>query len=120
MKQKKLFILISALIVVLLISGCVKSSNPKEAASSEGQAPTSSADSAGGKTITLAYSQGAGQTMDPHDAGDLTSASYAFALYDQLVTSGTEEVGGKTLGRTDQIVPSLAKSWKISDDLTTY
>ncbi|CAK4829122.1 unnamed protein product [Aphanomyces euteiches] len=58
--------------------------------------------------------------MDPHDAGDLTSASYAFALYDQLVTSGTEEKDGKTLGRTDQIVPSLAEKWTISEDLKTY
>ncbi|BBH23459.1 peptide ABC transporter substrate-binding protein [Paenibacillus baekrokdamisoli] len=125
MKQQKYFIFISALLVVLLLSGCAKSSNPKEntSPSTTGETQTNTPDTskpAAGKTITIAYSQGAGQTMDPHDAGDLTSASYAFALYDQLVTSGTEEKDGKTLGRTDQIVPSLAESWKVSDDLKTY
>ncbi|PWW08768.1 peptide/nickel transport system substrate-binding protein [Paenibacillus cellulosilyticus] len=120
MTQKKFNVLIAALLVVLLLAGCAKNSNSNDTASTDGQSTTASTESAAGKTITLAYSQGAGQTMDPHDAGDLTSASYAFALYDQLVTSGTEEVDGKTMGRTDQIVPSLAESWTISDDLTTY
>ncbi|MFD3260619.1 ABC transporter substrate-binding protein [Paenibacillus lentus] len=123
MNKSKLFILISALLVLALVSGCAQSSNPKGAASNNpgnNAEKSSGADSAAGQTITIAYSQGAGQTMDPHDAADLTSASYSFALYDQLVTSATETVDGKTVGRTDQVVPSLAESWKISDDLTTY
>lgn len=123
MKKSNLFILISALLVLALASGCAQSSNPKGAAGNNTATKAGNStgtDSAAGKTITIAYSQGAGQTMDPHEAADLTSASYAFALYDTLVTSATEEVDGRTVGRTDKVVPSLAESWKVSDDLTTY
>ncbi|REK64423.1 MULTISPECIES: ABC transporter substrate-binding protein [Cohnella] len=126
MKRQKLLVFISTLLVVLLLAGCTKSANPREgagaspSASDSGAQSSQPAESAGAKTITIAYSQGAGQTMDPHEAGDLTSASYAFALYDQLVTSGTEEKDGKTIGRTDKIEPSLAEKWTVSDDLKTY
>lgn len=130
MKNRKLLVLISTIVAVLLLAGCTNSANPKggasaspsasPSASSGGAEASPSGEAAGGGTITIAYSQGAGQTMDPHEAGDLTSASYAFALYDQLVTSGTEEKDGKTVGRTDQIAPSLAEKWTVSDDGKTY
>ncbi|TVY03165.1 ABC transporter substrate-binding protein [Cohnella terricola] len=120
MKRQKLLIVISAMLAILLLAGCAKSANPKNNASPSASGEAQPSKPAGGDTITIAYSQGAGQTMDPHDAGDFTSASYAFALYDQLVTSGTEEKDGKTIGRTDLIVPSLAESWTVSDDLKTY
>ncbi|WP_372813133.1 ABC transporter substrate-binding protein [Paenibacillus sp.] len=122
MKPNKLIMIISAILILVLAAGCTNSANPKPGAnnSEQPQAGANNDTPAAGQTITIAYSQGAGQTMDPHEAADLTSASYAFALYDQLVTSGTETKDGKTVGRTDQIVPSLAEKWTISDDKKTY
>ncbi|REK76705.1 ABC transporter substrate-binding protein [Paenibacillus paeoniae] len=112
----------SLLLMSVVIAGCTNSANPKgnETAPSSTPAAGTENQPAKGSTITIAYSQGAGQTMDPHEAADLTSASYALALYDQLVTSATEEKDGKTVGRTDKVVPSLAKEWKVSDDGLTY
>ncbi|UVI30743.1 ABC transporter substrate-binding protein [Paenibacillus spongiae] len=123
MKKKQLLAVISALLILSIIVGCTNSANPKNNAGTGDQTQNNKSDGssdAQGKTVTIAFSQGAGQTMDPHDAADLTSGSYVFALYDQLVTSGTEEKDGKTVGRTDLIEPSLAEKWTISDDLKTY
>ena len=94
---------IAVLALALLVStGC--------AANANSESSTSDA-----KTLTVAYSDG-GQTLDPAEANDLTSDTFAVSAYDQLVTYGTEN--GKA--RTDKIVPMLAKSWTVSQDNLTY
>ncbi|MCM3568669.1 ABC transporter substrate-binding protein [Neobacillus mesonae] len=115
-RRANIFILLFVMAAGLLLSACAENANQKANSNTKG----TNQEGKGDNTITIAYSQGSGQTMDPHEAGDLTSASYAFALYDQLVTSGTEEKDGKKVGRTDLIKPSLAESWEISKDGLEY
>ena len=113
MKNRKILGFLGAAAMTVLLAGCAESANDNSGAKDTAK------DNADNK-VTIAYAEGSGQTMDPHNAADLTSASYAFAMYDQLVTSGTEEKDGKTVGRTDIVEPSLAESWDISEDGLTY
>lgn len=94
---------------VLLVTGCSANANTN----------ANSTENSGATTITAAYSEG-GTTLNPTEANDVTSDTFVLAAYDQLVTYATEEVDGKQVAKTDEIVPMIASSWEVSDDDTAY
>jgi len=59
------------------------------------------------------------KTLDPHTISDWASKWQVDNIYEGLVKYGTEEINGDVVG-TAKIVPSLAKSWDISEDGLTY
>lgn len=120
MRTKKWATLLAAFMILVLAVGCAKSANPAPSSAGTEQKSDEGAKQQSSSNVTIAYAEAGVQTMDPHEAADLTSASYAIAAYDQLVTSDVETVNGEKIGRTDKIVPMLADSWKVSDDLKTY
>lgn len=96
--------------VALAAAGCSSNANaPSE--DGEGQGASTS--------LSVAYSEG-GKTLDPAEANDGTSDTFVVAAYDQLVTYATEEVDGKKVAKTEEIVPMLAESWEANDDETEY
>ena len=94
---------------VLLVTGCSANANTN----------ANSTESTGATTITAAYSEGC-TTLNPTEANDVTSDTFVLAAYDQLVTYATEEVDGKQVANTAEIVPMIASSWEVSDDDTAY
>lgn len=94
---------------VLLVTGCSANANTN----------ANSTENTGATTITAAYSEG-GTTLNPTEANDVTSDTFVLAAYDQLVTYATEEVDGKQVANTAEIVPMIASSWEVSDDDTAY
>lgn len=101
-------------LLALTVTGCASNAN---------DTPSGGSSAAGGGassgSLTVAFSEG-GNTLNPAEANDVTSDTFVVAAYDQLVTYGTQKVNGKTTAKTDEIVPMLAKSYKASDDATSY
>jgi len=118
MQKSKWFIVLSFTLIIVLLAGCAPKANQAENNSSQTETGTTTS-AAGGKTLTVAYSEG-GQTLDPAEANDLTSDTLVLALYDQLVTYGVKQVDGADIADTTDIKPMLAESWKVSDDNLTY
>jgi peptide/nickel transport system substrate-binding protein len=92
---------------VLVLTGCASNANSNQNNKNKGT------------TMTIAYSDG-GQTLDPAEAGDLTSDTMTMNAYDQLVTYGVKTVDGNQKANTEDIKPMLAKEWKASPDEKTY
>lgn len=110
--MKKRLLSSAALMMSLTLAASACSSNAN-APSEEGdgqETPTS---------LNVAYSEG-GKTLDPAEANDGTSDTLVISAYDQLVTYDTEEVDGKRVAKTEDIVPMLAESWEANEDKTEY
>ncbi len=130
MKRKLTAMALSA-VLALSLAGCGANANANAnansgnaAAGSEtaGNGETSAAGEAeaGDKILTVAFAEG-GRTLNPSQATDATSAVFINAAYDQLVTYGsTTNAEGYEVADTSDIQPSLAKSWKVSEDGMTY
>jgi peptide/nickel transport system substrate-binding protein len=100
---------VAVLASVAVVTGCSANANTN----------ANSGENTGATTITAAYSEG-GTTLNPTEANDVTSDTFVLAAYDQLVTYATEEVDGKKVANTSEIVPMIASSWEVSDDNTEY
>lgn len=94
--------------MALAVTGCAQNAN---------NANSGTADT--GSTLSIAYSEG-GTTLDPAEANDGTSDTLVLAAYDQLVTYGTKEEGGKRVSDTSTIEPMLASEWSVDDSNTVY
>ncbi len=133
--KKILALLLSMALVTAAVAGCAPSANqqspstsatPTPAPSNSSSpttsatpAPTQSAPAEVPQTLTVALSNG-GRTLDPASATDSTSAIFINACYDQLVRFGTIEKDGQTMANPEDIQPSIAKSWTVSDDGLEY
>lgn len=97
------------LVPVAALAACAPNANSGSTAS----------DSATATSLIAAYSEG-GTTLNPFEANDVTSDTFVVAAYDQLVTYATTAEEGRTVAKTEEIVPMLASAWTADDASTTY
>ncbi|RCV54596.1 ABC transporter substrate-binding protein [Marinitenerispora sediminis] len=96
----------AALSVAVLAGGCAANANQDSAGS-------------GASSLVIGYSEG-GSVLDPAEANDLTSDTFVYAAYDQLVQPKVEERDGTAVADSGQFDPMLAESWETSDDERTW
>lgn len=107
MKRKSLATAISMLLVIaLLASGCV--SKPGTNGGNEGEAPTSS-NGASKNEFRMNLSTEP-PTMDPAQAQDQVSATVINGVYEGLTR----------INEKGEVLPAVAKEWKMSEDGKTY
>ncbi len=99
--------------VALTAAACAPSANSNPETTGSGGAGAES------RPLTIAYSEG-GKTLNPSEANDGTSDTLVLAAYDQLVTYGTKEEGGKRVSDTATIAPMIASEWSVDDTNTVY
>lgn len=125
--MKKLFSLLLAVTIVSAgLAGCAENANQNtNTASTAGASSATDASQVTGTStgtddvLRIALASG-GRTLDPAAATDGISATFVNAAYDQLVAFGTTEKNGLLVADPETIVPSLAKSWEVSEDGLTY
>lgn len=104
--KKKLSLLLMAVMVLALLSACVKNSN---ATPTDGEKSKASSDSAK-DVLTIATTADQG-TIDPAVTMDNSAWKLTYPAYERLV----EYDGGST-----KVKPGLAKEWKVSKDGKTW
>jgi len=119
MQNRKTFILLASLIAVLaiMLSGCAPAGTPADESAAEAPAPET-ADAAAEPTdgeasdiLVVAIAEDTA-SLDPARSFETLPGIVHKATYQTLVSFPPDSV--------DQIIPSLATSWEISDDGTVY
>ena len=98
-------LLIAAIVAVGLALACGGEDEPGSGASSSGEA-----ESRGGSGNVFRRLWQEPPTLDPHEAGDVTSAGVLVEVFSGLVTLNTSL----------QVAPDLAERWDVSEDGLTY
>ena len=99
-------LLLAAIVAVGLVLGCGGEEGPASGASSSGDAETR--DGGSGNVFRRLWQEP--PTLDPHEAGDVTSAGVLVEVFSGLVTLNTSL----------QVAPDLAERWDVSEDGLTY
>jgi len=97
-KASVMAIALSAMFIVLSLSGCVEEGDKKV----EMKNPDT----------MVYYTFGDAKTLDPADAYDSASAEAIFSIYEGLITYNGDDL--------DTFYPSLATSWNVSEDSKTW
>lgn len=112
MKRKAFFAILSALVVLVLATGCASTSTPGASANpttlaGQTPAPTQAVSNSSGpaKVLRIAISTDI-DTFDPHGTHSFAVANVVDYMVDTLVKADAK----------GNIVPSLAKSWETSAD----
>ena len=119
MQNRKTFILLASLIAVLaiMLSGCAPAGAPVGESAAEAPAPETAdaaaepTDGDAANTLVMAIAEDTA-SLDPARAFETLPTIIHKATYDTLVSFPP--------GSVDQVIPSLAESWEISDDGTVY
>ncbi|RXZ01699.1 ABC transporter substrate-binding protein [Fictibacillus sp. S7] len=106
--KKKMSILMIAVMIVTLLSACVKNSNAKP---SGGEGSDSHSEAASGKDVLTIATTAEQGTIDPAVTMDNSAWKLTYPAYERLV----EYDGGST-----KVKPGLAKEWKVSKDGKTW
>ena len=100
-------LLLAAIVIVGLVLGCGGEEGSAPGASSSGDAETRDGGGSGNVFRRLWQEP---PTLDPHEAGDVTSAGVLVEVFSGLVTLNTSL----------QVAPDLAERWDVSEDGLTY
>ena len=119
MQNRKTFILLASLIAVfaIMLSGCAPAGAPAGESAAEAPAPETAdaaaepTDGDAANTLVMAIAEDTA-SLDPARAFETLPTIIHKATYDTLVSFPP--------GSVDQVIPSLAESWEISDDGTVY
>ena len=122
MKKRVLALMLGGCMALGLLTGCVQNANQQSPAPTGGgdaQPTGEGTEPAGDGIITIALGPSV-TTLDPADNTDGTAACVLYALYDRLVSYGTKEENGVMVADVENIQPSIAERWEVSDDQLTW